>query len=61
MQCSLLFHIEPFEPNEDMKHAKHDSKHVKILNSSSDENDFDGKTNIVEKRKPSRKKLLKEK
>ena len=44
IHCSLLFHIEPFNPGENMKNAKHESKDVKILDSSSDESDFDGKT-----------------
>ena len=59
MHFSLLFHIEPFNPGENMKNAKHESKDVKILDSSSDESDLDRKTNIDEKRKPSRKKLPK--
>ena len=59
MHCSLLFHIEPFKPDENMKNTKHESKHVKILDSSSDESDFDRKTNTNEKSKPSRKELSK--
>ena len=59
MHCSLLFHIELFNPGENMKNAKHESKHVKILDSSSDDNDFDRKTNTDENSKPSREKLSK--
>ena len=40
IHCSLLFHIEPFNPGENTKNAKHESTDVKILDSSSDdEND----------------------